>query len=142
MTKLSFLTPSAVPTTSITRRVMNLRRIVSCANKRATQESSDCYELDSHTDTCVAGANTLLVAHDDCTVSVHAYSGEYEPINDVKIGTVATLWIDPETGRSYILIIHEALYFGERLPETLINPNQLRANGLQVEDVPRQFDST
>jgi hypothetical protein len=44
-----------------------------------------------------------------------------------------------------VLIIHEALYFGERLKtSTLLTPNQLRANGLVVDDVPRQFkaDST
>jgi hypothetical protein len=138
VTKMSSTIPNAVLHT--TRRIVNLRRFV-CANKRTTQVSSNRCELDSHADTCVAGSNTLLVAHDDCTVSVHPYSGEYAPINDVKIGTVATLWIDPQTGRSYILIIHEALYFGDRLPETLINPNQLRAHGLKVDDVPKQFDS-
>ena len=111
---------NAVP--KIPKRFMNLRRIV-CASKRATEASSDRCELDSHADTCVAGSNTLLVSHDDRTVSVHPYSGEYAPIDDVKIGTVATLWVDPKSGRSFILIINEALYFGNRLPETLINPN-------------------
>jgi hypothetical protein len=37
--------------------------------------------------------------------------------------------------------MHEALCLGDRLPETILNPNQIRANGLQVEDVPKQFDS-
>jgi hypothetical protein len=39
-----------------------------------------------------------------------------------------------------MLIIHEALYFGDRQESTLLNSNQLRANGLIVEDVPRQYD--
>ena len=98
-------------------------------------------ELDSHADTCVAGANTLLIAHDDRQVSVHPFSADYTPMSDVQIGTVATLWVHPESGNTYILIIHEALYLGEDLPDTLLTPNQLRANGLTVEDVPKQYDS-
>jgi hypothetical protein len=98
-------------------------------------------ELDSHADTCVAGANTLLIAHDDRQVSVHPFSADYTPMSDVQIGTVATLWVHPESGNTYILIIHEALYVGEVLPDTLLTPNQLRANGLTVEDVPKQYDS-
>jgi hypothetical protein len=39
-----------------------------------------------------------------------------------------------------MLIIHEALHFGDRQESTLLNSNQLRANGLIVEDVPRQYD--
>ena len=53
-------------------------------------------ELDSHADTCVAGRNTLLVSDDGRQVTVHPYSGEYKPIQDVSIATVATLWIHPD----------------------------------------------
>ncbi|KAI2502898.1 Reverse transcriptase (RNA-dependent DNA polymerase) [Fragilaria crotonensis] len=98
-------------------------------------------ELDSHADTCVAGRNTLLLSDEGRQVTVHPYSGEYKPIQDVSIATVATMWIHPQNGQPYILIIHEALYFGDRVDVTLLNPNQLRANGVIVEDVPRQFDS-
>ena len=97
-------------------------------------------ELDSHADTCVAGRNTLLISDDGRQVTVHPYSGEYKPIQDVSIATVATMWIHPDDGQPYILVIHEALYFGDRVDVTLLNPNQLRANGVKVEDVPRQFD--
>ncbi|KAI2493496.1 hypothetical protein MHU86_21046 [Fragilaria crotonensis] len=87
------------------------------------------------------GRNTLLVSDEGRQVTVHPYSGEYKPIPDVSIATVATLWIHPTDGQPYILIINEALYFGDRVDVTLLNPNQLRANGVTVEDVPRQFDS-
>jgi hypothetical protein len=54
---------------------------------------------------------------------------------------VATLWEAPD-GEKLILIIHEALYFGDRnKASTLLTPNQLRHNGLVVDDVPRQFNS-
>ena len=97
-------------------------------------------ELDSHADTCVAGCNTLLLSDQGHQVTIHTYSGEYKPIQDVSIATVATMWIHPKNGQPYILIINEALYFGDRVDVTLLNPNQLRANGVIVEDVPRQFD--
>ena len=98
-------------------------------------------ELDSHADTCVAGSNTLRVSDDDRVVNVHPYTDEYTPVTNIPVATVATLWIHPETGKSYILIINEALYFGDRLTSTLLCPNQMRANGLSVDDVPRQFDA-
>jgi len=100
---------------------------------------SQC-DLDSHADTCCAGMNCLLIEYDGRVVTVSPYHDEYEPMR-VKIATVATLWEDPRDGQSYILVIHEALYFGDRLKQTLLNPNQMRANGLIVEDVPRQFDN-
>ena len=61
-------------------------------------------------------------------------------MKNIPVATVATLWINPSDGQSYILIIHQALYFGDRLNSTLLNPNQMRAYGTKVEDVPRQFD--
>ena len=97
-------------------------------------------ELDSHADTCVAGANTLLIAHDDRKVSVHPFSNDYTPMPDVQIGTVATLWVDPKTNKSYNLIIHEALYLGKVLPDTLLTPNQLRANGCLLYTSPSPRD--
>jgi hypothetical protein len=39
-----------------------------------------------------------------------------------------------------MLVIHEALYFGERLKESLLCPNQIRAAGNLVQDTPKQFD--
>jgi hypothetical protein len=96
-------------------------------------------ELDSHADTCVAGANTILVATDGRTVNVYSFAADKTP--SITIATVATLWEAPD-GEKYVLIIHEALYFGDRLPSTLLTPNQLRNNGLVVNDVPRQFDAT
>mgnify|MGYP001233249372 CR=1 FL=1 len=43
-------------------------------------------------------------------------------------------------GEQLILECNEALVFGDRLKSSLINPNQLRANGVTVSDISRQFD--
>jgi hypothetical protein len=95
-------------------------------------------ELDSHADNCVAGANTVLVKTDGRTTTVTDFKGT--KCDNIPIGTVATYWESPN-GTPYILIIHEALYFGDKFDVTLLTPNQMRHNGLVVEDVPRQFDA-
>jgi hypothetical protein len=40
-----------------------------------------------------------------------------------------------------ILVVNEALYFGDRMNHSLLCPNQIRANGLVV-NVPKQLDET
>jgi hypothetical protein len=89
----------------------------------------------------VAGANTKVTGYTDTKVSVSPFSDSYEAIKDVPIATVATAWDDPATGEVIVLYINEALYFGDKMSHTLLCPNQLRANGWQVQDVPKQFEA-
>jgi hypothetical protein len=96
-------------------------------------------KLDSHANTCCGGANCLLIKFEGRMVTVAPYHDEYKPMQ-VKIAMLATLWEDLMDRQLYILIIHEALYFGDHLKQTLLNPNQLQSNGLLIEDAPQQFD--
>ena len=93
-------------------------------------------ELDSHANTCCAGSNMLLITQDEQKVSVHAYSDSIQPITDVPIMMVATLWEDLMSGHSLVLVTREVLFLGEKLRGSLLNPNQLHANGAKVEDIP------
>ena len=102
--------------------------------------STDRVELDSHADTNVGGANCVLLETTGEFATVHSFSEETKPFENVPIGTAATAWVDLETGETFILVFHETLFFGDRLNHTLVCPNQLRANGIIVNDVPRQFD--
>ena len=97
-------------------------------------------ELDSHADTCVGGPNCMLLEASGSTTTVHSFSGRRKPFQDVPIGTVATAYTDPDMGETYILVIAEALYFGNQINVTLLNPNQMRNNGVKVENVPVQYD--
>jgi hypothetical protein len=74
-------------------------------------------------------------------VNVFPFSDDYDAIQDVPIATVGTVWEDPRTGEIWFLVFNEALYFGSRLKESLLCPNQMRAAGIRIEDVPVQFDS-
>jgi hypothetical protein len=73
-------------------------------------------------------------------VNVFAFSDAHEAIQDVPIAMVGTVWEDPRNGEIWFLVLHETLYFGNTLKESLLCPNQMRAVGHKVEDVPTQFD--
>eukprot|EP00536_Pseudo-nitzschia_multiseries_P018822 jgi/Psemu1/57494/gm1.57494_g len=88
-------------------------------------------ELDSHADTTATGSNMILLNPDQVTthVDVAPFSEEYKPIKKVPIGSCATAWTDPSTGKVYIIIFHQALYFGSK-----------DCNFNSVEEAPCQFD--
>ena len=59
----------------------------------------------------------------------------------IRVGTIATIWQNAN-GVDHIVIIHEALYFGDRMSSSLLCPNQLRDHGNIVDDVPRQYTAS
>jgi hypothetical protein len=63
-------------------------------------------------------------------------------MTDIPITTIVTVWEDPTNGQPWMLVIHEALFFGEQLKESLLCSNQLRAAGLTLQDAPKQFDAS
>ena len=91
-------------------------------------------ELDSHTDTTVAGRNCTVLHHKNISCDVAPFSDTYEPMEIFDIVWAATGFTSV-TGRQYILVFHEALYMLE-LYYTLINPYQLRHFHTQVQDNP------
>jgi hypothetical protein len=62
-------------------------------------------------------------------------------MKNIPIGTVVTAIDLAHLQDMVILVFHEALYFGKGLKESLINPNQLRHNGIVVDTCPKQFTS-
>jgi hypothetical protein len=100
-------------------------------------------ELDTHADTCVAGANFLLQSFDGQTCDVMPYSDTYEAVRDVPVVTAATAWTNTETGETLILYFPQVLWYGNKMKSSLINPNQLRHYGLRIcddiTDKDRQF---
>ena len=133
---LNISTPSVVHVKPM-HRYINIIRIMSATS---TAKLIARCELDSHTDTCVAGANTLIVETNEQKVYIYRFHEALGPMANIDIGTVATIWDCPTTGISYMVIISEALCFGNKIADTLLTPNQLRANRIKVDDVPKQFD--
>ena len=93
----------------------------------------DRSEMDSHADTSVAGCNMLVVLEDTGqTVSVTPFTSEYSALKGIPIVSAATAYDCLSNGETYLLIFNKCLFLGERLPVSLLCPNQLRAFGLSV----------
>ena len=54
---------------------------------------------------------------------------------NVPVALVAMAWADPMTSETIILLFHQGLWFGDKLPSSLINPNQGRVvDGIEICD--------
>jgi hypothetical protein len=51
------------------------------------------------------------------------YFNSLEVLQDIPIVKAAVAYDDPNTGETYVIIINQALYFGEQLTHILLNPN-------------------
>jgi hypothetical protein len=97
-------------------------------------------ELDSHADTIALGKNSVIMQYTDRECHVAPYSDAYEPMRNVPIVTGATAITNTETGETTILVFNEAIWMGNQLDHSLLNPNQLRHHGIVVQDNP--YDDT
>ena len=93
-------------------------------------------ELDSHADTIVLGSNCVVLHHTGKVCEVSPYSEDYEAIKNVPVVCGATLWTDTVDNQEYILVFNESLWMGNSLTHSLINPNQLRVFGTNIQDNP------
>ena len=96
-------------------------------------------ELDTHADATVLGSNCVVLSYTGKECEVSPYSSQYEAVQNVPVVTGATVWTNAADGTAYLLIFHESLWMGDKLDYTLVNPNQLRAYGVSVQDNP--FDA-
>jgi hypothetical protein len=97
-------------------------------------------ELDTRADTTCAGINCQPIYYTGQHCKAYGFHSDLTPIYNVPIATVAMAWSNPHTGESYIIIINKALYFGDGMDHSLVNPNQLRAFGIEVYDNPYDTD--
>ena len=65
---------------------------------------------------------------------VMPYSDEYDAMTDIPIVQAATGYTSQD-GQQYILVFNEAIYM-PKMDHSLMNPNQLRHFGIEVEDNP------
>ncbi len=96
-------------------------------------------EMDSHADTACLGKNFRVIAHTDRVCKVFPYHPDYPPMSDVPIVQVATDYDDPESGETFVLVVNQGLHLGEALENSLFLPNQLRAYGVVVDDIPKHL---
>jgi hypothetical protein len=96
--------------------------------------------MDTHADTCCAGANWSLLETTGEYCEVSPFLGTYQPVSEIPLARCCTVWTDQSDSSEHLLVADQMLWFGTQLPNSLINPNQLRAYGLSVNDNP--FDNS
>ena len=114
---------------STARRMLPHHRNLS--SLRNTQQHHARCELDSHADTCALGSNFIPLSFTGRAYDVTPYNADsYEPERDVPIVSGATAYTCHSSGQTYILVVNEGLWYGPKLQDTLLNPNQLRFAGV------------
>ena len=93
--------------------------------------------MDTHADTCCARSNWSVLEYTGQICKVTPFLSSYEPVPKIPIAHCCTIWTDQTDSTEYLLVSDEMfLWFGTLLPHSLINPNQLQAYGLIVNDDP------
>jgi hypothetical protein len=64
----------------------------------------------------------------------------YQLVQEIAVARCCTIWTDQNTSMEYLLVADQMLWFGTLLPNSLINPNQICAYGILVNDDP--FDTS
>ena len=91
--------------------------------------------MDTHADTTALGSNFVALYFTGQCVDVTPFSKEYAATTNIPVAQGATAYTDKQTGITYILIVNEGLWFGNRMKHSLINPNQLRKFGIDLCDI-------
>jgi hypothetical protein len=115
-------TPHPTPTCNV--EMIN-HIIARAASSQRNVEFREYLDLDSHANTSVIGANCRVIPYTDKSCQVAPYQPDYATMQDIPIVQAGTAYDDLYTGGKFILVINQGLYFGDNLPESLINPNQM-----------------
>ena len=126
-------TTQAVIASVVTTRQIGSMEANHLEPKLGTTASNKC---NTNTDTCCIGKNFSILEYTRRTTEFYAYEKSLKPIEGVPIMNGTTDWDNPVTQHTYILVINEALYYGNKLKHSLINPNQVRSYGLNIWDNP------
>ena len=104
---------------------------------RATLYTAPAYPQTSMATWSLIATLTLSCSAQNCFfLSYTGNTDAYEAIRDVAVVTGATVWTHPLDGQEYVLVFHKALWMGEMMDHTLINPNHLWAHGTFVQENP------
>ena len=93
-------------------------------------------DLDSHSDTIFCGSNCIVVHYMGKECDIAPYNDAYEAIKSVPVVQTATVYKNPETGDTTILILKKLIWMGATMYHTLLNPNQLRVYGITFQYNP------
>ena len=90
----------------------------------SSEATANRTELDSHVNSSVVEKGSLILHHIGETVNVIPFTDGIGTCSDVPIVTVAVAYDSPITGKTTILLIHNALYI-VNMTQNLIPPIML-----------------
>ena len=95
---------------------------------------------DSHADISCAGRDAVIVEYlEGRSCTVHPFNDTYTPRSNVKLCN-AVFAYDSEDGKVLLLKINQCLDFTREMQHSLFSTNQVRSNGIIVDDVPAIID--
>ena len=80
--------------------------------------------------TCCLGKYYVILNHMSQTADVYVYDTSIKTLEGVPIVSGATVYDDLGNNTAYILVVNEDLYYDKKLDHSLMNPNQVRAYGI------------
>ena len=86
-------------------------------------------------DTCCSGKNWRLLSTTGQLCDIKVFHNSYKAITNVPVGLYATSVVYDD-GTVYIIILNEALFFGNYMDHSLINQNKRRSFGIPVSNDP------
>ena len=96
--------------------------------------------IDSGADTCVAGKNACIKdVIKGVTVSARAFSDTLPIEEYLPIVNAVYAYDSPSTGEVILLETKHCIYMGEKKVDSIACPNQMRLNGVYVNDLLRQI---
>ena len=93
-------------------------------------------DMDNHADMCCVSPNFTPYSYTGEEFSVSPYKDTYKPIHNVPVCSACMAVEHFESGETLICDVNQALYFGQQLSNSLLNPNQIKSHGLIVNDNP------
>jgi hypothetical protein len=91
-------------------------------------------DLDSHTNQCLLGNNTLVIHNYDKLVNVVGYNPRGPVTHSLHTISGALAYDCPDSGETFILIVHQAIH-NPKLEHNLLSPFQMWLNDVIVSDM-------
>jgi hypothetical protein len=92
--------------------------------------------MDTDANTCYTSANWAIMDLTGDICKVTPFLDLYKPGSEVPVAMCGAVWTSLETGKDYLLVANQMLLFGMQLPNSLLNPNQLCASGVNFMTIP------
>ena len=116
----------------------DIRRI--CKYSHAPDIQYSMLGLDSHADISCAGRDAHILAQiEGRTCSVHPFNESYQAMTGVNIVNVAYKYENCD-GEQYVLEVNQSLNFTDTMTHSILCTNQVRHQGVIVNDVPKVCD--